>query len=92
VVGQWLVQIVADVPAHREAVRDHPHEPPLAPQPLEEHDELELEEDHRIHGRPAAPGVKRGDELPHEREVQRLLQPAVEVVHGDQVLEREVAG
>jgi hypothetical protein len=52
---------------------------------LEEHDELELEEDDRVNGRPSAVGVQRGDELPHEREVEPCLQAAVEAVFGHEL-------
>jgi hypothetical protein len=59
---------------------------------LEEHDELELEEDDRVNRRPAAPRVERPHQIPHEREVQPCLKAAVEVVLRDQVLKREVVG
>ena len=59
---------------------------------LEEHDELELEEDDRVHRRPAAVGVERPHQLPDELEVQPCLQAAVEVVLWDQVLKRDVLG
>lgn len=47
-------------------------------------------EDLPEHRRPAPAGVEWGDELPHEREVDFCLQPTVEVVLRDQVLERDV--
>ncbi len=78
--------------AHREAVGDDPHELPLAPEVLEEHDELELEEDDRIDGRPAALGVQRLHQIPHEREVERRFEAAVEVVFWDEILQGEVVG
>jgi hypothetical protein len=49
VVRERLLQVVAQIPTQREAIGDHPHELALAPQILEEHHELELEEDHRAH-------------------------------------------
>jgi hypothetical protein len=90
VVGQGLEQVIAQVPTYREAIGYRPHELPLAPQVLEEHDELELEEDDRVHRWPPTVRVERGDELPHERKVERSLKTSVEVVLWDEVLKREV--
>jgi hypothetical protein len=59
---------------------------------LEEHHKLELEEDDRIHRRPAAVSVERRHQLPHEREVEPCLQAAVEVVLGYELFERDVEG
>jgi hypothetical protein len=59
---------------------------------LEEHHQLQLEEDDRVHRRPAASGVQRGYELPHERKVERGFQAAVKVALWDEVLKREVVG
>jgi len=53
VVGQRLEQVVAQVPAQGQAVRDYPHQLALGADVLEEHDELELEEDDRVDRRPA---------------------------------------
>jgi hypothetical protein len=86
VIREWLLQIVAEIPAHREAVGHHPHELPLRAKIFEEHDELELVEDHRIHRRPAALGVERAHQLPHKREIERRLKAAVEMVLPDEVL------
>jgi hypothetical protein len=86
------VEVVAQVPAHREAVGDHPHELPLASEVLEEHEELELEEDDRVNGRPATFRVERLHQLPHEREIQPRLKTAVEVVLGYELFERDVVG
>ena len=91
-VGQGLEEVVAEVPPQREAVRYDLHQLALGAKVFEEHHQLQLEEDDRVHRRPAAVGVQRGDQLPDEREIQPSLQAAVEVVFGDQILEREVVG
>ena len=91
VVGQELVKVVAQVPAHGEPVGRDAHQLPLLPQPLEEEHELELEEDHRIDGRPAAPGVEGADQVPDEGEIQRGFEPPVEAVYGNQLLQRDIA-
>jgi hypothetical protein len=90
VVGQRLVEVVAQVPSQREAIGYEPHQLALRADVLEEHHELQLEEDDRVHRGPAAIRVERGDELPDEREVEPRLQAAVEVVFGYQVLQREM--
>ena len=92
VVGQRLVEVVAEVPAHREAVGRHPHELSLAPHALEEHDELQFEEDYGVDARATALGVQRPHHLPNEREVQLRPQSSVEIVVRDEVLKRDVAG
>ena len=51
VVGQRLVQGVAEVPAVREVEAGRLDQLPLGADALEEHDELELEEDDRVDGR-----------------------------------------
>ena len=84
------MQIVAQVPSQGKAVGDHPHELPLAPQILEEHDELELEEHDRVHRGPAGAGVEWGGEVPDEREIEGLLQPTIRVIVGDELFEGEV--
>jgi hypothetical protein len=86
VIGQGFVQVVSKVPAYRDAVRHDPHELSLAGDVLEKHDQLQLEENLGIDARPAVFGVQRGHQPPDEREVQLLLQSAVEVVLGDELL------
>jgi hypothetical protein len=83
VVGQRLEQIVAQVPPHREAIRDRPHELAFGAQILEEHHQLQLEEDDRVNRRPAALSVERLYQLPHKREVEPSLKAPVEVLFGD---------
>jgi hypothetical protein len=56
--------------------------------PLEKHDQLELKEDYRVDGRSPASGVDGPNKLAHEREVEGLLDMAIEVVDRDQVLQR----
>ncbi len=92
VVGQGLVEVVAHVPSQVEAVGHRLHESTFRTETLEEEDELQLEEDHRVDRSPAAPGVERAHQLPHEREVDPLLQAPVEVVLGDEEIQREVFG
>ena len=62
VVGERLGQVVAEVPAQAEPVGDHPHELALGAQPLEEQDQLQLEEDDRVDRGP--PDVRRRHPAP----------------------------
>jgi hypothetical protein len=48
---------------------------------------LKLEEDHRVHRRPAAPSVELTYQLPDEREVEPLFKTPVEVVRRDELFE-----
>ena len=78
VVGQRLVQVVAEVPAVRQVEGDRLHELALGPQTLEEHDQLELEEDHGVDARAPAGGVAVAGPLAHEAQVEL----GVEVTRG----------
>ena len=91
-VGQGLEEIVAQVPPHGEPVGHDAHELALGADVLEEHHQLQLEEDYRVHRRATAIGVERGDEFAHEREVEPRLQAAVEVLFGHQILQGQVMG
>jgi hypothetical protein len=93
VVGQGLVQVVAEIPANAQTVCRDLHEPALRADVLEEHHQLQTEEDHRIDARTArTTSVVILDEIPDEREVKRRLEATVEVVLRDQVLKRDFAG
>ena len=60
----------------------------LGAQPLEEEDQLQLEEDDRVDGGAPDLGVGVPDQIAHEGQVERALQVAIEVVRRDQVLQR----
>ncbi len=92
VVGQPLVEVVSHVPPQRKAVGHRLHEAAFRTEILEEHDEPQLEEDHGVDRASAAARVERAHQLAHEREVDRLLQAPVEVVLGDEEIQREVFG
>ena len=62
---------------------------PLRANALKEHDELELEEDHRVDARPTTLGVAIPGPLPHEAEFEPASEVAVEVVRRDEGLERD---
>src|SRR5262245_13733270 len=87
--GQWLIQVVAQVPAMGQIQAGHLHQLPFGANALEEHDELELEEDHWIDGRPPGGLVVAADELAHEAEVQLGLKVPIEVITRNQGLERD---
>jgi hypothetical protein len=60
---------------------------PFRANAFEEHDQLELEEDHRVDTGPAALGVQLPRPLSDKAQVKRRLQVPVEVVSGDEVLQ-----
>jgi hypothetical protein len=64
------------------------HQLALAAQPLEEQDQLELEEHDRVEARSLGARVAVADQLAHEAQVERRLQVAVEVVRRHQVVQR----
>jgi hypothetical protein len=66
VVGQRLVEIVAQVPANTEAISDDLHQLALGPQSLEEKDKLKLEENHRIDAGATHRGVAAPNRFPDE--------------------------
>src|SRR5687768_11943103 len=59
---------------------------------LEEHDELELEEHDGVDRRPAALRIAVRDPLPDKGEVQCRIEVPVEVMGGDELLERDGDG
>ncbi len=87
-VGEPLVEGVAQVPAVGEVEAGRLDEPAFRTDALEEHDQLQLEEDDWVDGRAAALGVEFPRPLPNEARVQLRVEMAVEVDGGDQVLER----
>jgi hypothetical protein len=67
-VGQGFVEVLAQVPAQREAIGYKAHGLPFGAQILEEHHQLQLEEDHRVHRRANRAGVEGTHQFPGERE------------------------
>jgi len=63
---------------------------PFGANPLEEHHELQLEEDHGIHRGTITARIAFGNEIAHEREIKDAVEAAVEMVCGDEVVERNV--
>jgi hypothetical protein len=59
----------------------------LGADPLEEHDELELEEDHGIDAGPAAVGVEVARPVADEAKIQLGFKMAVEMVPWDEIFE-----
>ena len=87
--GSVLVEGVAEVPAVGEVEAGRLDELALGADALEEHDELQLEEDDRVDARPAPLGVELPRPVADEAEVELGLQVAVEVAPRDQVLQRD---
>src|SRR5215203_1980731 len=47
-IGEGLVEVVPDIPAHTQPIRSNPLKLPFRAHALKEHDQLELEEHHRV--------------------------------------------
>ena len=89
VVGQVLVEGVAEVPAVGQVEAGRLDELALGADALEEHDQLQLEEDDRVDGGPAPLGIQLPRPVADEAQVELGFQVAVEVVRGDEVLQRD---
>ena len=89
VVRQRLVQGVAEIPAVGQVEAGRLDELALGADALEEHHQLQLEEDDRVDGGTSTIGVQLRDPLPDEAQVERGFQVAVEVVAGNEGLQRD---
>jgi hypothetical protein len=89
VIGQVPVEGVAEVPAVRQVEAGRRDEVPFRADPLEVHDELQLEENHGIDARPTPLGILLAGPLAHEAEVELGLKVTVEMVCGDEGLKRD---
>jgi hypothetical protein len=89
VVGQVLVEGVAEVPAVRQVEDRRRDELALGADPLEEHDQRQFEEDDRVDVGPAALGVETAPPLSNASKVEFGFQMSVEGIGWDQVLRRD---
>jgi len=90
VVRQWLLEVVAEIPADTQAIRCDLHQLTLGAYSLKEHHQLQSEEHYRIDTVASYGGVAVGHQFPDEREVEPLFESAVEIVLRDQLFEGEV--
>src|SRR5215211_4026879 len=91
VVGQGLVEIVAQIPADAKAVGHNGHQLPFASQSLKEKNKLELEKYYRINARAPRRSVALLNQIPHKRELEGLFQGTVEVILRDEFFEGDRA-
>src|SRR5687767_6340517 len=84
VVGQSLIEGVAEIPAVGQIEASRRNELALRADAFKEHDELELEEDDWVDGRSTAVGVELPDPVSDEAQVERRLQMAIEVISGNE--------
>ena len=89
-VGQKLVEIVAQVPADTEAVGGDLHQLALGAQILQKENKLELKENHRVDRGPPARSIAVSNQFAYEREVDGSFQTTIEVILGDEIFEREI--
>ena len=69
-IGERLIQRVAEIPAVREVEAGRLDQLPLRADPLEEHDELQLEEDDRVDAGPTPLGIELLRPVADEAEVE----------------------
>src|SRR6266446_1178148 len=84
-IGQWLAQIVSDVPSDAEPICCVPHQLPFGAYPLEEHHELQLEEDDGINRGTTTTCIGLMHKLADKRKIKCPLQATVEVVLRNQL-------
>src|SRR5215217_6223959 len=89
VVREVFVEGVAEVPAVGQVHRGNFDELAFRADPSEEHDQLQLEEDHRVDAGPAPDGIELLRPVADKREVEFGFQVAVEVARGNEVLQRD---
>jgi hypothetical protein len=89
VIWQGLVQGVAQVPAMREIEAGGCDELALGADALEEHHQLQLEEDDRVDRGAAAVGIEFLHPPAHKAQVEPCLHVPVEVIGRDEVLQRD---
>jgi hypothetical protein len=86
VVRQGFVEGLAQIPPVSEVQAGGLDELAFGADPLEKHDELQLEEDDRVNARSSSVGIQLPYPLPDEAQVQLCFQVAVEVVGRDERL------
>jgi hypothetical protein len=81
--------MVAEIPAMGEVQDGGFHQRALRADASEEHHELELEEDERVDGGTVTRCVQLSDPLPDEGKVEGSLEMPVEVIGGNEAIERD---
>src|SRR5689334_22610494 len=89
-IRQFLVQVIAKIPAQAEPVRRRPHQLPFGAEALEEHDELQFEENDGINRRTPSRSIERSHQRADKGEVERFLEMAVEMVRWDKLLQGDI--
>jgi hypothetical protein len=89
VVGQRFIQAIAQVPAVGQMQARRLDQAALRANAFKEQDELELEEDDGVDGRPAPGLVELLDPRTDEGEIQLGIEVPVEVVSRDEILQRD---
>jgi hypothetical protein len=92
VIRQVFIEGIAQIPAMGQVEAGGCDELTLGADPLEEHHELQLEEDGRVEGGSAAFRIESGDPLADKAEVELQFQMAREVVLGDEILQGDGDG
>jgi hypothetical protein len=83
-VWQRFIELIAQVPAVGDMIADGLHHLALGADALKEHDELQLEEHHRVDARSSLGGIAVRHPLADEAQVQRGGETTIEIVRRDQ--------
>src|SRR5204862_4474094 len=78
----------ADVPAHAEPISSKLHQESFRANVVEEHHQLQLEEDHRIYGGATCTSIRLFDQVAHKREIYHPIQVAIEMIGWNKLIER----
>jgi hypothetical protein len=89
VIRERFVEVVPHIPAVGEVETGDLDELALGADPLKEHDELQLEEDHGVDGGAADWRLAILDPVTDERQVERGVEVAVEVIRRNKGFERD---
>src|SRR6266567_4442118 len=89
-VGQGLVQIVANIPPHAEPICCMAHQLPFRADALKEHHQLQFEEHNGVNRRATATSIGLLHELTHERQVKGSLQVSIEVIVRNQLIKGDI--
>src|SRR5581483_6942812 len=83
-IGERLVEIIAQIPTNTQAVSRLEHELAFGANALKKHHQLQLKKDNRVNRRTTQVCIGLLDKRPYKREIQLLLQMPIEIVLWDE--------
>src|SRR5260370_23051299 len=86
-IGKWFIQIVAHVQSDTEPIRNLAHQQALGTDIFKKHHQLQLKKHDRINGWSSGSRVGLAHQVVDKREVKNLLQMAIKVILGNELLQ-----